>query len=96
MKKAKRNIGREILESVREIKSGKGKRYAVCHPEEVNDVRQRLQLSQHGFASMLGVSIRTLQAWEQGRRRPSGAALALLTIASKRPDVVMQVLKPAG
>jgi putative transcriptional regulator len=49
-------------------------------------------LSQQKFADALGVSTRTLQEWEQGRRKPSGAARTLLTIAVKRPEVLREVL----
>jgi putative transcriptional regulator len=53
----------------------------------------RSGLSQQKFADMLGVSARTLQDWEQGRRRkPTGAARSLLAIAAKRPDVLREVL----
>ncbi|MEZ5691763.1 MAG: helix-turn-helix domain-containing protein [Rickettsiales bacterium] len=96
MKSKKRNIGQEILESIESIKSGKGKRYKVYTSDDIKKVRNKLELSQSGFASILHVSTRTLQAWEQGRRNPSGAALALLTIAAARPDVIQQVLKPSS
>jgi len=96
MKKAKRNIGQEILDAMHDIKAGHGKRFHVYAPDDIKSVREKLELSQSGFASVLHVSIRTLQAWEQGSRRPSGAALALLTIAAARPDVILQVLNPAG
>lgn len=43
------------------------------------------------FAALLGVSVRTLQEWEQGRRKPSGAAASLLVLAQKRPDVLREV-----
>ena len=49
-------------------------------------------LSQTQFAEVLGVSTRTLQEWEQGRRQPSGAARALLAIAAKRPEVLREIL----
>ena len=49
-------------------------------------------LSQQKFADVLGVSARTLQDWEQGRRKPTGAARSLLAIAAKRPDVLREVL----
>jgi putative transcriptional regulator len=52
----------------------------------------RSGLSQQKFADMLGVSARTLQDWEQGRRKPTGAARSLLAIAAKRPDVLREVL----
>lgn len=54
--------------------------------------RAQTGLSQAEFAKMIGVSTRTLQGWEQGRKKPSGAAQALLRIAASRPDVVRQVL----
>ena len=91
-KKTKRNIGQEILDAITEIQSGKGKKYRVYAPSDIKSVREKLSLSQSGFATILHVSTRTLQAWEQGLRRPSGAAQALLAIAAARPDVVKQVL----
>lgn len=94
MKNRKRDIGQEILEAISDIKAGKAKRFVVHAPDDIRQVRDRLELSQSGFANILHVSTRTLQAWEQGRRSPSGAALALLTIAAVRPDVIRQVLKP--
>ena len=92
----KRDIGAELIEAVSAIKGGKGKRYVVGLPSNVKTVREKLHLSQMGLASLLGVSIRTLQAWEQGQRNPSGAALALLTIASAKPKMVRDVLRPIG
>lgn len=93
-KRKKRNIGQEILDAIDEIKAGKGKRYTLYSAEDISGVRKKLKLTQTGFASMLGVSERTLQAWEQGSRHPSGAALALLAIANARPEVIKEVLKP--
>lgn len=93
-KQKKRNIGEEILAAVKEIKAGGGKRTPLYTPDDIRRARERLAFSQSGFASALHVSPRTLQAWEQGRRRPSGAALALLSIAVARPDVIRQVLSP--
>jgi putative transcriptional regulator len=54
--------------------------------------RLRIALSQNEFAKMLGVSLRTLQEWEQGRQTPSGAAKSLITIAIKKPEVIKQLL----
>lgn len=54
--------------------------------------RARTGLSQARFAAVLGVSTRTLQEWEQGRRTPTGAARALLTIAARRPKVFRELL----
>jgi putative transcriptional regulator len=59
---------------------------------EALEARMRSGLSQQKFADMLGVSARTLQDWEQGRRKPTGAARSLLTITARRPDVLREVL----
>ena len=89
MAKAKRNIGLEILEGIREIKRGEHGR--VANIPSVTSVRERTGLSQAKFAQLLGVSVRTLQEWEQGRRAPSGAARTLLLIARKNPRALLEV-----
>jgi putative transcriptional regulator len=89
MAKAKRNIGLEILEGIREIKRGEHGR--VINVPSVAFVRERVGLSQSRFAQLLGVSVRTLQEWEQGRRAPSGAARTLLLIAQKNPAALLDV-----
>ena len=61
-------------------------------PPEIRMVRERLDVSQDEFAVMIGVSTRTLQNWEQGRRQPEGPAKALLTIASRNPTAVLDAL----
>jgi putative transcriptional regulator len=71
---AKRNIGQEIVDSLREIKTGGGRRYRFTAPEEIRRIRDGVGVSQANFARMLGISLRTLQDWEQGRRRPNQAA----------------------
>lgn len=88
---AKRDIGAELLASVLEMKAGKTARVHQVSLSEVTRARAKSGLSQSQFAKVLGVSIRTLQEWEQGRRKPSGAAKALLTIAAKRPEVIREV-----
>ena len=88
---AKRDIGAELLASVLEMKAGKTGRIHRIPLSEVTQARAKSGLSQSQFAQVLGVSMRTLQEWEQGRRKPSGAARALLSIAAKRPDVVREV-----
>lgn len=84
----KRDIGAEILQGIRDIKAGKGK---VISVSDVAQVRASTGLSQQKFADLLGVSVRTYQEWEQGRREPKGAARSLLTIAKRRPDVLKEV-----
>ena len=89
MARRKRNIGREILEEIREIKRGYHGRVVNLPP--VATIRERTGLSQARFAELLGVSLRTLQDWEQGRRAPSGAARTLLQIANKNPRALLDV-----
>lgn len=90
---AQRNIGEEMLRGVREMKAGIKPWHRVHRVEvpEVLEARMRSGLSQQKFADVLGVSARTLQDWEQGRRNPSGAARSLLTIAKRRPEVLREV-----
>jgi putative transcriptional regulator len=87
MAKAKRNIGREILDGLRGIKRGDYGR--VITIPSVTSIRGRTGLSQARFAELLGVSVRTLQDWEQGRRVPSGAARTLLMVAAKNPRALL-------
>lgn len=82
-----RDIGAELLESVRQMKAGKGR--VVMSP--VISARKKSGLSQAEFAKLLGVSVRTLQEWEQGRRKPSGAAKKLIEIAERHPDVLKEI-----
>ena len=91
MNEEERDIWQEVLDGVNEIKAGGGRRVSVSRPP-VLEARHRLGLPQRQFAELLGVSKRTLQDWEQGRRNPSGAAQSLLAVALKRPDVLQEVL----
>ncbi len=87
--KGSRNVGLEILEGIRQIKRGEHAR--VTSVPSVAVVRETTGLSQSRFAELLGVSVRTLQEWEQGRRAPSGAARTLLLIAAKNPRALLDV-----
>lgn len=91
MKKAssKRNIGLEILEGLREIKRGQHGRVTTL--PSVAAIREKTGLPQSRFAELLGVSVRTLQEWEQGRRAPSGAARTLLQVAANDPKALLAV-----
>src|SRR5450830_1667445 len=88
---AKRNLGAELLQSVREMKAGQGKVVAQVEVPAVTQARMKSGLSQAQFSQLLGVSVRTLQDWEQGRRQPSGAARTLLMVAAKNPQALLEV-----
>lgn len=74
----------------------KASRTFVFQPEEVRKIREKLNKSQSEFAQMIGVSVATLQNWEQGRRQPEGPARALLVVAAKAPNVVAKALAEAA
>ncbi len=87
-----RDIGLEILDGINEIRSFKQGKVSLkitelSEPSEPQVIRSKLHLSQSEFAGLLGVSMRTLQDWEQGRRNPQGPAIALLRIAEQHPEV---------
>ena len=84
---AKRDLAAELLESVRQMKAGKTK--VVL--SSATEARERTGMSQSQFATLLGVSVRTLQGWEQGRKQPSGAARTLLAIAHTNPKALLAV-----
>jgi putative transcriptional regulator len=115
---AKRDIGAELLEAVREAKAGRWARKttfevlpdgtvrrSVLHPDGVGNTqevltgprwqlmaaRSRSGLSQSEFAHATGVSVRTLQEWEQGRKVPSGAAQSLLKLVSRHPELLAEL-----
>ena len=92
----KRDIGAEILDGIKEIqqyKKGKIqlKITELSEPSPPQVIRLKLKMSQSAFAGLLGVSMRTLQDWEQGRREPQGPAVALLRIAEQHPEVFTQL-----
>ena len=76
------------------IKRGKMKlgRRIQMEPADIRMIRKKLNKSQSEFALMIGVSVSTLQNWEQGRRRPEGPARALLKVAAENPETVAQSL----
>ena len=90
---AKRDVWREVLDGIDEIKAGGGKRDVVAPKTEVAKARIKTGLSQSQFAALMGVSKRTLEQWEQGRREPSGAAKTLIRIADLRPEVLKEMEK---
>jgi putative transcriptional regulator len=84
---ATRDLAAEVLQSVREMMAGQIQ--IVSSP--VIEARKKTGLSQSQFAALMGVSVRTLQGWEQGRKQPSGAARTLLAIASTNPKALLAV-----
>jgi len=86
-REAKRDLAPDLLRAVREMKAGRVQ--VVSSP--VIEARRKTGLSQSRFAALLGVSVRALQGWEQGRKQPSGAARTLLAIANRNPKALLEV-----
>ena len=88
----------ELIESVREggaimrAEKEPSRTFVVAEPD-VKHIREQYKLSQRQFASLLGISIKTLQNWEQGRRSPRGPARVLLQVAAKHPEAVWDVVR---
>ena len=81
----------ELLEAVRDMKVGRAARTTQVEVPNAADARARVGLAQSQFATLLGVSVRTLQNWEQGRSQPSGAAQTLIRVAMTAPQVLRAV-----
>ncbi|MBI3536351.1 MAG: helix-turn-helix domain-containing protein [Chloroflexi bacterium] len=95
----KKELFKELIASVREggaILRGRVSptRKFVVDKTDVKSIRVNYRLSQGQFAALLGISVATLQNWEQGRRLPKGAARVLLQVAAKHPETVWDVVKP--
>ncbi len=91
------DVGQEILDGIKEIKrfkAGKGNALVtrqLMDPSSAKEIREKLALSQDAFASLMGVSARTIQDWEQGRREPQGPAKSLLRVAEQHPEVFVDL-----
>ena len=81
----------DLLKSVKQIRRGEAARVTRIKVLEAAQARSRTGLSQEQFARLLGVSARTLQDWEQGRREPTGAAKTLLRVAYEHPEVLLKL-----
>lgn len=81
----------DLLLSVRQMKTQKAAQITEVALPLVTEVRHTVGLSQSQFARLIGVSVRTLQHWEQGRRSPSGAARTLIRIAEKHPELLLDL-----
>ena len=95
-KKTKRDIGAEILEGLREVRAHqhgelqlRTHRIRSLNGKDAKRIRKKLGFSQSVFSALLGVSLRTLQEWEQMRREPRGPAQALLRVADRHPEALL-------
>ncbi|HTN33141.1 MAG TPA: helix-turn-helix domain-containing protein [Marinobacter sp.] len=93
---AERNLGADALvgrNEARQLKKGKLalRTHELSEPSAPKVIRLGLNMSQSVFAGLMGVSVRTLQDWEQGRREPQGPAVALLRIAEQHPEIFHQL-----
>ena len=87
----------ELIDSVQEAgavyrgEKDAARRFSFS-PIDVKAIRQKTGLSQVRFAIIMGVSVRTLQNWEQGHRTPQGPAASLLRVVDKDPEVVLKAI----
>ena len=88
---AGRDIWQEVVDGVREIKRGGGRRVEVEPRSAIVRARMKVGLTQAQFAALLGVSKRTLEQWEQGRRASRGAAKTLVRVAELHPEVLREL-----
>jgi putative transcriptional regulator len=88
-----RNIGQEIIQGLRDLKAGRARRRFTVDSYPIVHAREKSELTQAEFAKLLGVSVRTLQDWEQGRREPNAAAQTLIKIAEKHPKVLRDLVE---
>ena len=97
MTRKKPTAGQRMIASARQaLAFAKGEsNVAIAHiPDEIDSarIRKKINMSQSRFAAYIGVSVRTIQEWEQGRVVPSGAARAFLTVIDREPDAVRRAL----
>lgn len=86
-----RDLMAELLEATAEVERNHRAKITTVQVTEAVQARQAMNLTQNRFAELLGISIRTLQEWEQGRRRPNKSAQMLLKVAISHPEVVKEV-----
>ena len=81
----------DLLQSVKQMRRGQAARVTKVSLPAAAEARAKTGLSQQDFANLLGVSARTLQDWEQGRREPTGAAKTLLKVATSHPKILLNL-----
>lgn len=86
-----KQLGHLLAQSVKEMKAGVSARNTNVKVPSIIEARHKTGLSQSNFATLLGVSVRTLQDWEQGRRMPSKAAATLIKVARKHPQALLDL-----
>ncbi|MBZ0069504.1 MAG: helix-turn-helix domain-containing protein [Thiobacillus sp.] len=91
MDKEMEQFQKDLLKSVRQMKAGKAARKTQVALSPIAEARSRLGMSQSELADLMGVSTRTLQDWEQGRRKPTGAAQTLLRVAIAHPEALLDL-----
>lgn len=99
----KRNLFEELKQGIREIKDYKASKITLrthkikkrprptISPETILDTREKLHMSRAVFAIKLGVSVRTLEKWEQGKIVPNDQAVALILLVRKYPDTLKRL-----
>ena len=88
MDKELKQFQEDLIQSVRQMKNGQAARVTEVELNAAAKARSKVGLSQNDFADLLGVSLRTVQDWEQGRRNPTGAAQTLLRVAEQHPEAL--------
>ena len=91
------DFGEDLIQSLNEaLAHAKGEGPATVHaPVEPREVRKQARLTQPQMAALMGMSLSGYRKWEQGRRRVSGPAVALLRIIEREPDAVRRALLPS-
>ena len=96
----KDELFKELVKSVKQggaILRGEknpSRKFVVTSPD-IKNIRKKYQMTQNDFAVMIGISVKTLRNWEQGRRMPVGPARILLLVAAKHPEAVLDVILPS-
>ncbi|MFW6699362.1 helix-turn-helix domain-containing protein [Acinetobacter pittii] len=92
LRDTKRDIGAEILQGIADMKANNAAKRTVVKETDVSLARRKSKLNQAEFAKMLNIPKRTLEAWEQGKRRPSGAAQTLIKLCLQDPERIKEML----
>lgn len=87
------NLANELVSGIKALKNGKDKSIILPSHSDIKTLRANLNLSQAQFAKTIEISVKTLQNWEQAKRRPQGPARALLQIIAKYPEIIAKLAK---